>query len=143
MPMSEISMNDADLALATLLLRLRKLRSLLLRLHKALLDSERIGYEQCYGPIQSTNEFFQLVLGHEWFSWLRPISQLIVQIDEFLSAKEPVTAVMARSLLTAARSVLTPAETGTPAEQRYYQAIQRDPDIALMQAEVAPLLLGA
>ena len=133
-------MTDIDPALTATLQRLRQVRSLLLRLHKALLDSERIVYEQIYGQIQSTNEFFQLVLGHEWFSWLRPISQLIVQIDEFLSAKEPVTLGDARSLLTLVGQLLAPVETGTIAEQRYYQAIQRDPDIALMHAEVSTLL---
>ena len=136
-------MNDSDPALAALLQRLRQLRSLLLRLHKALLDAERLTYEQKHGQIQSTNEFFQLVLGDEWFTWLRPISQLIVQIDEFLSAKAAVTGEEARSLLTQTSQLLAPIATGTTAEQRYYQAIQRDPSIAQMHAEVSTLLEGA
>jgi hypothetical protein len=133
-------MTDSDPALAAILQRLRQLRSLLLRLHKALLDAERITYEQLYGQIRSTNEFFQLVIGHEWFTWLRPISQLIVQIDEFLSAKAPVTVTDARSLLAQTGQLLAPVATGTMAEQRYYQAIQRDPSIAQMHTEVATLL---
>ncbi len=136
-------MTDSDPALTAILQRLRQLRSPLLLLHKALLDSERITYEQLYGRVQSTNEFFQLVIGHEWFAWLRPISQLIVQIDEFLSAKEPVALVDARSLLTQTGQLLAPVATGTPSEQRYYQAIQRDPSIALMHAEVTTLLAAA
>jgi hypothetical protein len=121
--------------------RLRQLRSILLRLHKALLESERIIYEQFYGRIQSSGEFFRLVIGHEWFSWLRPISQFIVQIDEVLSAKEPVTSDKADELLAEARNLLKPSETGTALETRYYRAIQRDPDIALMHAEVSDLLI--
>ena len=62
--------------------RLREIRAKLFRLHKALLDSERRVYERHYGPIQSKGEFFRLVVGDEWFSWLRSFSQFIVQIDE-------------------------------------------------------------
>lgn len=117
--------------------RLREVRAALLRLHKALLDSERDVYEQHHGRLRSNGEFFQLVLEDEWFSWLRPFSQFIVEIDEALSAKEPITLDRANELLDGVRSLVSPAEEGTPREQRYYQAIQRDPDIALMHAEVS------
>jgi hypothetical protein len=119
--------------------RLRELRILLLRLHKALLESERTTYEQVHGRIANNGEFFQLVIGHEWFDWLRPMSQFIAQIDEAVSAKQPMTLGDANALLANAQSLLTPAEQGPPAAQRYYQAIQRDPDIAFMHAEVSSL----
>ncbi|NEQ24103.1 MAG: hypothetical protein F6K28_34260 [Microcoleus sp. SIO2G3] len=117
--------------------RLREVRGALLRLHKALLDSERDVYEQFHGRIRSNGQFFQLVLEDEWFSWLRPFSQFIVEIDEALSAKEPITLERANELLDEVRSLVSPAEEGTNQEQRYYQAIQRDPGIALMHAEVS------
>ncbi len=120
--------------------RLREVRAALLRLHKALLESERHVYEQFHGRIRSKGEFFQLVIADEWFSWLRPFSQLIVQIDEALSAKEPITLHRANELLDEARSLVAPSEEGTTQQQRYYQAIQRDPDIAFMHAEVSSLL---
>lgn len=120
--------------------RLREVRAALLRLHKALLDSERNAYEQLHGRIRSKGEFFQLVIGDEWFSWLRPFSQFIVQIDEALSAKEPITLHRANELLDEARSLVSPSEEGTTGQQRYYQAIQRDPDIAFMHAEVSSML---
>lgn len=135
-------MSFSDPALPAMLQRLRQLRTLLLRLHKALLDSERIVYEQFHGRIQSNGEFFRLVIGHEWFSWLRPISQFIAHLDEALSAKEPVTLEQANQLLDEARSLLQPAETGDSSKKRYYQAIQRDPNVALMYAEVANLLVS-
>src|ERR687886_1235844 len=120
--------------------RLREVRAALLCLHKALLHSERDVYERLHGRIRSKGEFFQLVLEDEWFRWLRPFSQLIVQIDEALSAKEPITLDRANELLDEVRSLISPAEEGTTREQRYYQAIQRDPDIALMHADVSRLL---
>lgn len=133
-------MSSADSPLDLSFQRLREVRAALLRLHKALLNSERDVYEQFHGRIRSNGEFFQLVLEDEWFSWLRPFSQFIVQIDEDLSAKEPITLDRANELLDEVRSLVSPVEEGTTREQRYFQAIQRDPDIALMHAEVSRLL---
>ena len=110
-------------------------------LHKALLDSERREYEQQNGAIRTKGEFLNLVMGDAWFSWLRPISQFIVQIDEAMSAKrEPATLDQAQELLTEARQLLTPNEHGTTGEQRYFEAIQRDPTIAMMHVQLSKLL---
>ncbi|MFH7028759.1 MAG: hypothetical protein ACHBN1_26030 [Heteroscytonema crispum UTEX LB 1556] len=133
-------MSSSNLSLDFPFQRLREVRLALLRLHKALLNSERIVYEQFNGRIQTNGEFLRLVIGHEWFNWLHPISEFIVQIDEVLSAKEPATLNQANELLAQARTLLKPSEQGTSLQTRYYSAIQRDPDIALMHAEVSKLL---
>ena len=119
---------------------LLQVRSAFLRLHKALLDSERMLYEQFYGRIPSSGEFFRLVIGHEWFNWLRPMSQFIASVDETLSTKEPLTLERANELLEEARRINYLSEDGTPEQQRYYYAIQRDPNIAIMYVEVGQLL---
>jgi hypothetical protein len=46
------------------------------------MDAEKDLYEAVHGPIPNKGEYLRLVLNHEQFSWLRPISQFIVQIDE-------------------------------------------------------------
>ncbi|HEY9694732.1 MAG TPA: hypothetical protein V6D15_21245 [Oculatellaceae cyanobacterium] len=132
-------MSSSD-SLEVTLQRLRDVRNILLRLHKALLESERVAYEQFHGQIKSKGEYFQLVLNHDWFSWLRPISQFIVEIDELLSSKEPVELDNASGLLEQAQSLMQPSEDGTTFGKRYYAAMQRDPDIALMHAQVSRLL---
>jgi hypothetical protein len=86
---------------------------------------------------------FRLVLEDPWFSWLRPISQFIVEIDEALAAKEPITPAQATALLQQAQQLITPAESGDMLEQHYYDAIQRDPAIALIHADVSKLLSEA
>ncbi|MBD1913277.1 MULTISPECIES: hypothetical protein [unclassified Leptolyngbya] len=120
--------------------RLRTVRLALLDLHKALLNSERATYEQYYGRIQNNAQFFNLVIEHEWFEWLRPMSQFIVQMDDVLMSKEVVPAEQAISLLEQARMMFRPAEFGTPLEKGYFQAIQRDPNIALKHASITELL---
>jgi hypothetical protein len=133
-------MSSANSSLELALQQLRDVRLSILRLHKALLESERVVYEQFHGRIQSSGEFFRLVVGHEWFSWLRPISQFIIQMDDVLKSKEPVTIEQVNGLLDEAKQMLQPAQDGTTLEKRYYRAIQRDPDIALMHADLTRLL---
>jgi len=136
-------MSVSDESLELTLKHLRRVRSALLDLHKALLESEKEGYERFYGPIRSKGEYFQLVISHEWFDWLRPISQFIVQMDDALSPKHPATLDQVQELLAEARRLLNPSDEGeTMLEQRYYQAIQRDPDIAYRHAEMTQLLMS-
>lgn len=126
--------------LETKLQKLKEIRTAFLHLHKALLESERTVYEQVNGRIKSNGEFLRLVIGHEWFSWLHPISQFIVRIDELMAAKEPVTIEQADGMFAEAQNLLKPEVEGNTVEQRYYYAIQRDPGIAMMHAEVSELL---
>ncbi len=123
--------------------KLKALRPLLLKLHKALLDAERDSYERIHGPIPSKGEFFQLVLGDEWFGWLRPISQFIVQMDEVLWSKEPVSPNQIHALLAEARMLLPTAETQSEARVRYQNAMQREAAIADIDGEVSRLLNAA
>ncbi|MGD1931443.1 MAG: hypothetical protein ACFB12_21305 [Leptolyngbyaceae cyanobacterium] len=121
--------------------KLRTLRSLLLKLHKALLDAEQDSYERVHGPITSKGELFQLVISDEWFDWLRPISQFIVRIDETISSKELVSPNQLHVLLAAARDLL-PLESAADSETavRYQRAVQNYPAIATMHAEMMELL---
>ncbi|MDY6784953.1 MAG: hypothetical protein SW833_20835 [Cyanobacteriota bacterium] len=122
--------------------RLREVRKAFLHLHKALLNSERTVYEQFHGRIRSNGEFFQLVINHDWFSWLRPISQFIAEVDEAFDpkTKEPMTLERATALLDRAKTFIQPDLNGTIPQKQYYRAIQRDPDIAMMHARVSELL---
>lgn len=128
-------MTSTNSSLETEIKQLRQVRQGFLRLHKALLDSERETYEQQFGKIQTNGDFFQLVISHEWFDWLRPMSQFIVQVDELMDDKDAIAASQIRDLLQQAQELLKASEEGTIAEQRYDRAIQRSPDIAFMHAE--------
>lgn len=119
--------------------RLRDLRRVLLHLHKTLIDTERAMYEQVYGRV-SSGELLQLVINHEQFAWLHSISELIVRIDEMLDADEPATAGDADSLLTQARALLKPLETGDEFARRYDAALQGNPDAVLAHREATKVL---
>ena len=112
----------------------------LLRLHKALLDAEKVTYEQRYGHISSNTQFFGLVLEHEWFSWLRPMSRLIADIDEAFASKEAMTTDVARTFLAQAAQLLQPNPTGKTSERKYYETIERDATVAKLHVELSQLL---
>lgn len=65
---------------------LDKLRHALLRLHKTLLDAQRIRYEREYGRVESRGELLELVLRDASFEWLRVLSALIARLDELAEA---------------------------------------------------------
>lgn len=121
---------------------LRDLRNKLLRLHRMLLDTERITYEQVHGRV-SNGELLQLVIDHEQFAWLHRISELVVQIDEMLQADEPVSLDDIQNLIAYARTLLTPSEVGNAFARRYYNALQREPGVVLAHAEVSALLVSS
>jgi hypothetical protein len=123
----------------SVLRRMRELRLGLLRLHKALLDAEREDYERVNGQVNG-GELLQLAINHEQFAWLRPVSELIVRIDELLDAVEPASDNDAESLLAEARSLLKPSEAGGGFGQKYFAAIQREPDVVLAHREVTRIL---
>lgn len=59
----------------------------LLNLHKTLMESQKAEYEKVYGAISNTNHYFQLVLSHEDFAWLRELSILISSFDEIMESE--------------------------------------------------------
>src|SRR5919201_4371925 len=63
---------------------LSQVRRTLLELHKALIERERAAYEKGHGAV-SPGEMLQLLIRDAAFSWLHPISELIVRVDELIS----------------------------------------------------------
>ena len=122
---------------------LKQLRQGLLRLHKTLLDLERVGYERARGRIGNSYEFLQLVLKDPWFDWLHRLSELIVQIDETLDTRDPdqpATEEDAKALMARAKSLLSPSETGSEFQKNYFLALQQSPDVVLLHAEMMRLV---
>jgi len=117
--------------------RLTELRQTLLTLHKALLDSERTSYEIVHGAISSPSAFLQLLINDNWFAWLRPITTLLVQIDETLAAKKPpATSRDLERFIEDTRALLSPSREVNGFWKRYSTAIQRDPGVAVLHEKI-------
>ena len=120
--------------------RLQDVRNALLRLHKVLVESERVTYEKIVGPIPSPNRFLQLLIDDPWFGWLQPLSQLIVAMDEAQDAKKPATDANALELIQQAKRLIVASEEGQGFGRHYFDALQRDPDVVLAHADATKLL---
>ena len=99
-----------------------KLRRALLELHGAIVAHERQNFERKWGRVQASEFLHQLVQDEAW-SWLRPLSALIVEFDTPEGASE-------ESLVGEARQLLKPDPAGAPFQQRYASLIQESPDVA-------------
>ncbi|MGH9896802.1 MAG: hypothetical protein ACREA0_33345, partial [bacterium] len=112
----------------------------LMRVHAALLDEERIRYEREYGRVEGSGALLQLLIHDPWFAWIRPVSELIVQIDELLDDSKPGEEGLATALLSQARDQLQPDGAGEGFRQRYYHFLQEAPAVAVAHAEARRLL---
>ena len=126
-------MNDTDRQF------LFDLRKSLLHLHKILLDWERSAYERIHGRV-SSGELLKAIVEDPQFAWLRPISSLIVRIDETVDAEPQEGGVDVEALVARAREVTAADEAGAPNAQRYHTALQEHPDAVFAHRDVASVL---
>ncbi len=120
--------------------RLGEVRRALLRLHKVLLEVERASYERGRGSVGGSGEFLQLVINDPWFAWLRPVSELIVRIDELQEPAQETTEEEALAALGQAAALVRPPEGGGEFGRRYREILQRSPDAVLAHAGLSRLL---
>jgi len=113
----------------------------LLGLHKALIVAEQLTFERIYGRVDSTGQLLQLVMSDPWFTWLHPLSNLVVRIDELLDGDEEPTVENVAVLLTEARGLIRPSELGDGFERSYYEALQRAPEVVMAHCEMKKLLV--
>jgi hypothetical protein len=132
---------------------LSNVRRTLLDLHKALIERERAAYEKGHGAV-SAGEMLQLLIRDEAFSWLHPISELIVRVDELISnasdRRRPSAArpamtpdqvnAEAEILMVETRELLTAGEAPGGFRERYDAVLKSDPSIVLMHRAVMSAL---
>jgi hypothetical protein len=120
--------------------QLGNVRQVLLRLHKTLLEFEREAYEREHGRISNSYQFLQLVMSDPWFAWLRQLSELIVEMDELLAAREPASESTALALIEQSKILLNPTESGIAFQRNYFRAMQQSPEVVVAHSEFARVL---
>jgi hypothetical protein len=120
--------------------RLKQARLQVLRLHKALIDAERDAYERQHGRVASNLEFFNLVMNHEWFGWLQPMTRWIVAVDEAVAQKDPVITVDQAQIFLQEAVVLLETEGERATIDRYCMVIDRVPAVARLHEELCLIL---
>ena len=115
------------------------LRRALLHLHKTVLDWARRDYERRQGAVTS-QQMLQLLLRDPQFAWLRPLSEMIVRLDEALEADLVAHEADLAAVLTELRTLVGAAGGETPFGERYRAAMQDSPDVVLAHRDVVQLL---
>jgi hypothetical protein len=132
---------------------LSQVRRTLLDLHKALIERERAAYEKGHGAV-TPGEMLQLLIRDPAFSWLHPISELIVRVDELISNANdrrrptPARPVMtpdqvnaeAEMLMAETRELLTAGDAPGGFRQHYEAVLEADPAIKAMHRAVISAL---
>jgi hypothetical protein len=118
---------------------LKNARHGLLRLHKTLLDWERGRYERTHGR-KSNAELLNAFLQDPQFAWLRPMSQLIVRIDEMLEEEEPPSRAEIDTMLEQIKALTSIDQAGDEYAGRYRDALQEASDAVLAHRELVALL---
>jgi hypothetical protein len=112
--------------------RLVEVRRPLLELHRVLIAASFIDHERSHGRAEGAQDRLDLVLEHPAFAWLKPISTLIVQIDEALENDETAL----DPLLAETERLLAPADRDDELGRRYVEVLQHHPDAVLAHAEL-------
>jgi len=132
--------------------RLVALRRALLDLHKALIDSERVVYERAHGRLTPA-QFLEQLVGESEFSWLRPVSALILRADELISRARPAPVNRQRAsprpeqlgedidrFLRDTRTLLASDDAPEEFRRRYHAVLQLDPEVVLRHGAALQLL---
>jgi hypothetical protein len=106
---------------------LRDLSKALLPLHRALIEAARDDYAFAYGTSVGPAQLLQLVTDDPFFAWLKPMTSLIVEIDEM--ARVDFEPQAARALAGRVEQLFEGAFN-----ERYVPLLQRDVDVAVAHA---------
>ena len=133
---------QAAVARALAVARVRALRLGLLALHKALIDAERRRYERDHGRIESPHAALRLVLEAPQFQWLHPLAELIVQMDEKLAEEDGVDVSTSETFVDRIRTLLQGDRGQERFRQEYQRTLQDAPEVVMAHADVLKIIQG-
>lgn len=117
---------------------LRDLWKQLLPLHRALIDAARDEYIASGADVAGPTHLLQLLNEDPFFLWLKPMTALIVDIDEMSRTdfdRPRLDAVLARL------KELFDGDAAGPFASRYLPLLQREVDVTIAHAAIRQLLV--
>jgi len=118
----------------------RDLSSELKTLHKALLQAGQAAFEIEHGPVQGTLQLLHLVVHDPAFAWLRPLSELMADLDALLDLEIPPNREEEGAVRGELEHLLSPA--GGELWSALAKFIQQAPEVAAAYARVRQILLS-
>jgi hypothetical protein len=107
---------------------LEALREALVELHKAILDAQKIAYERAHGRVDSRGELLQLVVRDPEFAWIRALSALIAELDEWADSDQESRDREIAAVLGALRTLIQPDGTNAEFTTRYWPLVEAAPE---------------
>jgi hypothetical protein len=120
-------------------MQVEEMRHAMLELHRRLIDAQRIQYEKLHGRVQTTSEFLGLVLEHPDFEWIRALSALVAQLDEWRET-EVRDAGELDAIVAALRRLIQPQGSDTEFSRKYWEMIERTPEVLIDHVKLTRLL---
>ena len=112
---------------------LREVSKLLLPLHRALIDAAKEDYAFAVGPIEKPAQLLQLLTDDPFFAWLKPVTSLIVDIDEMARTDFEVSDIAA---VADRLDLLFGPKAGQEFASQYVPMLQRSVDVAMSHAAI-------
>ena len=120
-----------DQARAALRSALRDVSRALIPLHRALIDEAKADYALGYGPVDQPTRLLHLLNEDPFFAWLKPITSLIVDIDEM--SRRDFEADEAEAISKRVETMFGSSPDATFAAM-YVPLLQRSVDVAVNHA---------
>lgn len=108
--------------------------------HKVLLDATIREYEQREGMAMSPQNAWRAAMGDPFFSWLRPVSLLIAEIDELLMHAESFGPGLAHGIRLEVEALLGGMTSGASFARRYHEMMQLSPELVTRHGELKSAL---
>jgi len=116
--------------------QLRALSRTLRDVHRALIDFSRERYELANGVVRSRTELLDLLLNDEAFVWLRPLSRIIVAIDELAARDVPPTAAETERMRARVEALTTASDDLNAFGSRYVALLASEPRVAMNHGDL-------
>jgi hypothetical protein len=122
--------------------KLEALREALVELHKAILDAQKIAYERAHGRVDSRGELLQLVVRDPEFAWIRALSALIAELDEWADSDQESRDREIAAVLGALRTLIQPDGTNAEFTTRYWPLVEAAPEALVAHVRLWGLIVA-
>ena len=123
--------------------RVDAVRHALLELHKAMIDAQRVRYEREHGRIATASEYLGIVLEHPQFEWIRSLSALMAQLDEWREEAGAASGLEFEDILDAVRLLLQRDGPNPHFALPYWEMLEATPEVFIAHVKLGRLIHSA
>jgi hypothetical protein len=120
-----------------------RLSSALAGLHRALIERTRHDYERDHGKVGGPAHFLRLLMEDPFFAWLRPLSELMANIDQIREFEPPARDEVSAAVRSTVEQLIA-APSGEPASpeftRHYWPLMLEVPEVTMAHAGVKQAL---